>query len=160
MCNYCLFISTGLLEETWNDGIGAQSQIRLQKLFQKQTDVYGRLYYCLGHSNLRSGDWKAGGEVSASCLGAGGFALEKQRTTWVTLNQRPSISFPELGKWALFYVTTKSGVCLWTTLPALGGLWGETGVPGDLWAPLPCAVWAVHKKERLEGMCGKQSKGN
>lgn len=73
-------------------------KIRLQKLFQKQTDVYGRLYYCLGHSNLRSGDWKAGEEVSASCLGAGRFALEKQETTGVTLNRGTSISFPELGK--------------------------------------------------------------
>lgn len=55
-------------------------QIGLQKLFQKQTDVYGRLCHCLGQSNLRSGDWKAGEDISASCLGAGHFALEKQET--------------------------------------------------------------------------------
>lgn len=57
-----------------------KSQMGLQKPFQKQTDVCGRLHYCLGHSNLRSGDWKAGEEVSASRLGACGSTLEKQET--------------------------------------------------------------------------------
>lgn len=47
----------------------------------------GNICKRLGHNNLRSGDWKAGGGGSVSCLGAGGFALNQQETMWVTWNQ-------------------------------------------------------------------------